>query len=325
MVLAGCWLAALTFGGYLALLYLRRPESAPPPSIRVPMTPQRVARGKHLFENLCHCDGCHSQRDFTRFGGPVVLSWRGGGFVFPDEMDLPGRIVASNLTPDKETGLGRWTDGEKIRAIREGVGRDGRALHPLMPYPSYARMSDEDVAALVAYMNTLPPVRHALPRTRIAFPASLYLKSIPRPVGTVPPPESRNQLRLGEYLVTIAACADCHTPLESGQPVVARRLAGGREFRFPGAVVVSAHITPDPESGIGRWSEQQFLEKFYQYREYAEQGSPEVGPESFTLMPWLGLSQLAPQELGAMYAYLMTQPAVRNAVETHPGQPRKPS
>ena len=102
-----------------------------------------------------------------------------------------------------------------------------------------------------------------------------------------------------------------------------QRLAGGREFRLPVAVVVSGNITPDADTGIGKWSEQQFLDKSYQYKEYAEKGSPQVGPEGYTLMPWLGLSQLPPEELGAIYAYLMSQPAVRHAVETHPGQPQK--
>jgi len=101
------------------------------------------------------------------------------------------------------------------------------------------------------------------------------------------------------------------------------RLAGGREFRLPVAVVVSGNITPDADTGIGKWSEQQFLDKFYQYKEYVEKGSPQVGPEGYTWMPWLALSQLPPAELGAIYAYLMSQPAVRHAVETHPGQPQK--
>src|SRR5438046_9157252 len=80
-----------------------------------------------------------------------------------------------------------------------------------------------------------------------------------------------------------------------------QRLAGGREFRLPWATVVSGNITPDADTGIGKWSEQQFLDKFYQYKEYVEKGSPPVGPEGYTLMPWLGLSQLSPEELGAIY------------------------
>ena len=96
------------------------------------------------------------------------------------------------------------------------------------------------------------------------------------------------------------------------------RLAGGKKFHLPGAVVVSANISPDPQTGIGGWTEHDFLEKFYQYKDYVEQGSPAVTPESFTLMPWLAFSQRPPEELAAIFAYLKSQPPVYHAVETHP-------
>jgi hypothetical protein len=105
-----------------AYLYLRKPAQAPPSGIKVAMTPERIARGKYLFEVLGDCEGCHSQRDFTRVGGPVVPAGRGRGVTMSELVNgLPGTVVASNITPDAETGLGAWTDGEKIRAIREGI------------------------------------------------------------------------------------------------------------------------------------------------------------------------------------------------------------
>jgi hypothetical protein len=115
----------------LAYLYLRKPAQAPPSTVKVAMTPERIARGKYLFENVSDCDGCHSQRDFTRFDGPVVPTGRGRGSNLSELIPaLPGTVVASNITPDIETGIGGWSDGEKIRAIREGISRDGRALSP---------------------------------------------------------------------------------------------------------------------------------------------------------------------------------------------------
>jgi hypothetical protein len=103
---------------------------------------------------------------------------------------------------------------------------------------------------------------------------------------------------------------DCHTP----------SLGGGEVFKVaPKVQVVSANISPDAETGIGRWSEQDFLDRFYQYRDYAYNGSPKTGPESFTLMPWLNFSQLPPEDLKAIYAYLHTRRPVHKAVETHPG------
>ena len=313
-------LIALAGGGGLGYLYLRKPASASPVAIRVDMSPQRVARGRYLFERLANCDGCHSIPDETRFGRPVLAGKRGAGVVFPKELGLPGDISAPNITPDRETGLGEWTDGEKIRAIREGIGRDGRVLFPMMPYPAYRQMSDEDAQSLVAYMNALEPVRNPVPPTRVAFLVSLMIKSVPRPVSApVPAPSRSDKVKYGEYLTRIGGCPECHTPHERGQPNEAKRLAGGREFRLPNAVVVSANISPDPETGIGRWSEPQFLDKFYQYKEYVEKGSPKVGPEGYTLMPWLSLAQLPPEDLAAIFAYLKTQRPVYNSVETHPG------
>src|SRR5262249_47604459 len=136
-------------GGGIAFLSLKKPAQVPPSSIKVAMTPERIARGKTLFVNIADCDGCHSERDFTRVGGPIVESGRGKGNVLSSVISgLPGTIVAPNLTPDPETGLGKWTDGEKIRAIREGIDRDGRGLFPMMPYTGYRSMSDEDVESL---------------------------------------------------------------------------------------------------------------------------------------------------------------------------------
>src|SRR5215467_15648343 len=157
--------AVMVASGF-SYLYLRKPAMAPSADVRVAITPSRLARGKYLY-NLADCDGCHSQRDFSRFDGPVVLSGRGRGNVFPPDMGLPGVVAPRNITPDQETGIGRWTDGEKIRAIREGISRDGHALFPMMPYENYRLMSDEDIYSLVAYLNSLPAVRNKLPKTEV--------------------------------------------------------------------------------------------------------------------------------------------------------------
>jgi hypothetical protein len=127
---------------------------ATPSYVFIARTPERLARGKYIFM-LADCEGCHSQRDFSLFGGPTVPGRVGAGSVFPKEMGLPGLVAAPNITPDVETGIGAWTDAEKIRAIREGIDRDGRPLFPMMPYERYRNMSDDDVHALVAYLDSL--------------------------------------------------------------------------------------------------------------------------------------------------------------------------
>jgi mono/diheme cytochrome c family protein len=309
--------AVITGIAGFSYLYFRKPATAQPSAVKVEITAARLARGKYLF-TLADCGGCHSQRDFARFGGPEIEHGVGRGNVFPPELGLPGVVAPRNITPDKETGIGDWTDGEKIRAIREGVSRDGTALFPMMGYERFRHMSDEDVYSLVAYLNTLTPVRNRVPRSQIPLPVSLLMKSAPRPAGHVPQPNRSNKAKYGEYLVTLAGCIECHTQAKNGKPLKGLTLAGGEEFRFPGRVVVSANITPDPQTGIGRWSEQDFLDRFYQYKEYVEQGSPAVGPESFTLMPWLNFAQLEPDDLKAIYAFLRTQPAVYHVVDSHP-------
>ena len=183
--------AAVTVSGIgLGYFFLRRPIVAEPMRIKVEMTPERIARGKYIFR-LSDCDGCHSERDFTRFGGPVVESGRGKGVAFPAELGFPGTVFSRNITPDPETGLGRWTDGEKIRAIREGISRDGTPLFNLMPYEGFRHMSDEDVYSLVAYLNTLKPVRNRVPRSRLNFPVSMLMRTAPQPVRNVPAPDAR--------------------------------------------------------------------------------------------------------------------------------------
>ena len=175
----------VTAGG-LGYVSLRQPDHLPAESIQVRMTPDAIARGEYLFTVVADCDGCHSQRDATKFSAPAIASGRGRGWAMPKELGLPGDVVAPNITPDVETGIGAWTDGEKIRAIREGVGRDGRALFPMMPYQNFAKMSDADVQALVAYMNTLPAIRNPLPRTQLNFPVNYLIASVPTPARNVP-------------------------------------------------------------------------------------------------------------------------------------------
>ena len=313
----------LVAGAALSYLYLHQPAQVVAASIQVQPTPERIARGKFLFDNVADCGGCHSQRDFTRVGGPAVPGGTGRGTVLSDFLHgLPGTVVAPNITPDPETGIGKWTDGEKIRAIRDGVDNTGRALFPMMPYPGYHKMSDDDVQAIVAYMNSLPPIRNPLPMTKLTFPVGLFIKFVPQPTSSVPPPDRNNKMEYGKYLVTaLGGCGDCHTPIEKGQPVASKAFAGGRVFATTSGTVVSGNITPDLDTGIGKWSEEYFEKKIYDYKQYALNGPPPLpGPEAFTLMPWLGLSQLPPEDLSAIYAYLRTIKPVHNPIETHPKQ-----
>lgn len=292
---------------------------APASSIQVDRSEARVARGKYIYAELAHCEGCHSERDFKKFGGPLVAGMDGSGIVFPKELGLPGRIAPPNISQDPELGLGRWTDGEIIRAIREGVSRDGRALFPMMPYQNYANMSDEDVESLVAYLRSMPAVKHDVPPTKVDFPVNLFMKSAPRPVaGRVSAPDRADRLAYGKYLVSMASCENCHTKKERGEPVEGMNYAGGEPFRIPGFEAFSANISPDVETGIGGWSEEKFLDKFRGYRNFTDENLPVAVQANFTVMPWLGLRNLPDDDLKAIFAYLKTVKPVRNKVDVHP-------
>jgi cytochrome c553 len=301
----------LLAGAAFAYLSVRRPEAAPPSAIRIERTPERLARGKYLA-TLADCAGCHSPHDMTRFGLPVVEGQLLAGFVFRPENGVPGYVTAPNITPDPETGIGAWTDGEKIRAIREGIDKDGNALFPMMPYTRFRNLSDEDVYALVAYLDSVPPVKSAHPKTKLNFPVGLMIKSEPRPVSApVPPPLRSNPVTYGKYLAAAGGCQDCH----------GENLAAGNVFPFPPLQVIAANISPDRQTGIGKWTEKDFLDKFASYRDYVASGPPKAGPDSFTVMPWLSFAQLPDDDLRALYAYLRTLPPVKKAIETHPGFP----
>jgi mono/diheme cytochrome c family protein len=317
--------AVALLGGGSAYLGLRKPAMREPPDIRVAMTAGRIARGKYLFEYMAGCADCHSGRDFSKFGGPIIPGRKGAGLAFPREIGLPGELIAPNITPDRETGIGTWSDGEKIRAIREGVSKDGRALFPFMPYPHFARMSDEDVESVVAYLNTLPPVKSRPGRTKLDFPLSLLVKGMPRPLnGPVAAPARSDAVKYGEYLVTLGECVTCHTQVERGEPVEGMEFAGGREFRVGSLLVRSANITPDEDSGLGRWDEARFVAKFKGYENMHAGNVPPANQSTFTLMPWLFLSHLEEADLKAIYAYLRTVKPVYNPVEVHPPQPGQP-
>jgi hypothetical protein len=144
-------------------------------------TPQRLERGRYLANGTSGCIYCHSEHDLLKRDEPIPANQRGAGQLLP-YLGLPGRIVASNITPDPQTGAGSWTDDQLARAIREGIGHDGRTLFPIMPYARFHSMSDEDLASIVVYLRSLPPVRHELPATEIIFPVKYLIRNAPEPL-----------------------------------------------------------------------------------------------------------------------------------------------
>ena len=306
-------------GCVFAFLILKKPAMAAPSGIQVEITAARLQRGKYIFENLASCEDCHSQRDTARFSGPIEPGTSGRGFVWPAELGLPGKVISPNITPDVETGIGSWTDGEILRAVREGVSKDGRALFPFMPYQQFRSMSDEDAYSLVTYMRRLQPIKSKMSVTQLDFPVNLFSKFAPQPVnGAVQAPAKTNRLEYGKYVATVGGCVICHTKMNKGRPVDGMEFAGGEEFTVGSWFVRSANISPDAETGIGKWSEDKFVTKFKGYANLTFESAPRSVQANFTIMPWMAFSQLEEDDLRAIYTYLKSVKEVRHSVEVHP-------
>jgi mono/diheme cytochrome c family protein len=270
-------------------------------------TPARLERGKYLVEDVAPCLDCHSPHDWTQHDAPIPAGMLGAGEDMSMLKGLPGRIVAPNLTPDPETGTGNWSDDALARAIREGIGHDGRTLFPMMPYENFRRLSDEDLASIVVYLRSLPPVRNVLPKTDIIFPVKYLIRSVPQPITEpVPSPDLSTQVKRGEFLVTVAGCADCHTPQDKGQPLAGMDFGGGMIFDGPWGRVATPNLTPDP-SGIPYYDEALFVQAI-------RTGYVKARPLN-QIMPWHFYRNMTDEDLKAIFAYLKTLAPVKHAVD----------
>jgi hypothetical protein len=180
-------------------------------------TPGRLQRGEYLARGVVGCLYCHSDFD-EKSDNPILLSKEGAGRLFAERGKY--RLVIPNITPDSETGIGRWSDDAIARAVREGISADGRVLFPIMPYEAFRHLSDEDLSAVIVYIRSLEPARSTLPKTKLPLTLSRLIYSLPQPVTSpVPPPDMSTPAKRGEYLTRISFCMGCHTP-ESSPPIV---------------------------------------------------------------------------------------------------------
>lgn len=205
-----------------------------------------VERGAYLMNSIVACGNCHAQRD--KEGRPVPALGLSGGFLFDEE---PFRAYARNITPDVETGIGKWTEAQLVRAIREGIRPDGSLIGPPMPIEFYRGMSDDDARAIAAYLRAQPPVRHVVPKSeyRIKLPPSYG----PAIESTILAPPRSNLVQYGAYLAgPLGHCMDCHTPWTEKGVDKTKLGAGGNPFKGPWGVSVSRNLTP---TGLKDWSD----------------------------------------------------------------------
>jgi cytochrome c553 len=287
------------------------PRARPLTSRTFERNPARLERGKYLVSTV-GCSYCHSPHDWSKPDDPILPGMEGAGQQLP-YTDLPGRVIAPNLTPDKESGAGNWSDDMFARAIREGIGHDGRALFPIMPYSHYRNLPDEDLASIVVYLRSLPAVKNPLPATEIIFPVKYLIRNAPQPVTEpVPAPDLSEPAKRGGYLVNLGGCTDCHTPVDNHHnPIPGMEFSGGQLLQVPWGTVASANLTPDP-SGIPYYDEATFIRAM----RTGTVGSRELNK----VMPWTVLRNMTDQDLASIFAYLKTLKPVHHRVDNslHP-------
>ncbi len=287
-----------------------KPAEAPAPD------PKLVERGAYLAK-AAGCAVCHTAIGPT---GPDLEHAFAGGLEMPDAF---GKWVTPNITQDTSSGIGTWTDEQIAAAIRDGVRPDGSGLFAIMPFMNYSVMSDDDVKAIVAFLRTIKPIQKVVPPN----------KDLKLPKGPIPEAmkaarasgdaTSQDPLKHGGYLASIMLCTHCHwTPDKDFKPSPDKMFSGGFPFEIPmlgTGKLFSRNITSDPETGIGKWTEDQI------YTAMKTMQKPDKtmiqGPMLFMQGGW---SQLEDKDLHAVAAFIKQLPPVKNKVAASTFKPNPP-
>ena len=264
---------------------------APYPDIRTSTDSALIARGKHLVYSSAHCINCHSKTNadsLINLGLDVPLT---GGVLF----HLPvGKVYSKNITPDKETGIGRFSDTEIARALRYGVHPDGTAVLDFMPFHN---TSDNDLTAIIAYLRSQKPIRNQVPNNSMNLLGKIVKAFVLKPVGpngTVLKSISNDTTAVyGAYLTSsVANCRGCHTKRNMATGAyIGEDYAGGAQIEG----FITPNLTPDSSGRIFNWSKQNFIERFRMGKLYPK-----------TPMPWNSFKRMTDEELTAIYNYLKT-------------------
>lgn len=303
----------VVISGAIGYIKAALPDVGDAPGIQVELTNERVEHGRYLAHAVTVCMDCHSTRDWRKFSGPIIQGTIGkGGERFDQSMGFPGVYYSKNITP---AGITRYTDGELYRLITMGVTKEGRAIFPVMPYTYYGRMADDDIYSIIAYLRTLEPIDNMVKDSEPDFPVNILINTMPQKNSPSIRPDKNDELAYGAYMINAAACKECHTPANQGQIIPELAFSGGREFGFPdGSMVRSSNITPDEKTGIGKWTKENFIQRFKMYAD-SSYVVPEVHQGDFnTIMPWTMYANMNEEDLGAIYTYLHSLKPMENKV-----------
>lgn len=272
----------------------------------VDVTPERIARGQRTVTTLCA--GCHMNPETGVLTGKRMA----------DAPPQFGEVYSRNITQDPEFGIGQWTDGELAYLLRTGVTRDGRYTPPWMV--KLPHMSDEDLGDVIAFLRSDDPLvrpakvpdRDPKPSFFAKFLTRVAFLPLPYPKGPIAAPPASDKVAYGRYLVTGKLdCYACHSKDFATVDVMEPErtpgyLGGGNNMRNEqGQTVYTANISPDLETGIGKWTEEQFHRTM----------RTGLRPDGRVLRyPMLAMPELTDEEMAAVWAYIRSVPAVKNAV-----------
>ena len=292
---------------------------APYPEIEATDDPEVIERGEYLVHHVAHCSACHQHRapdfDFSEAGydfDPSVPM--AGGYAI--KAGPFGTFYAQNITPDEETGIGRYTDEQLARMIRHGVGADGQLL-PLMRL-AVGNMSDEDLVAVMSYLRAQEPKKAAQPQDEFGILAKLLADKFSPRGGPSPEHVAQSDepsVERGKYLAHgPAMCHECHSPMDpmQGFALAGESFSGAMEPEpdptKDGWVIIAPNITTDKETGrLGSWDEEQFVTRM-------KAGRTIKGSK----MPWEAFQGMTDADLRSIYRYLKTvKPAKRDVGKTH--------
>lgn len=258
-----------------------------------------LERGKYLVEGILTCGNCHTPRGP---GGVLDTAKRHAGSPAP-QIDTPEWSAhPTNMTPDKETGIGSWTREQLKVALREGKRPNGQQLAPLMPYAFYRIFTPADLDAVVTYVLAQPPVSNKVP-PNVYKVKTMTFDVLPGAEKPMPEKEMAQPVKKGFYLATIGHCMECHTPIVKGHRDFKNALGtGGERFEGPWGVTVSRNITQHKENGIGAWTDDEI-------KRAITQGVRKDGSKLRPPMGFQWYATMTDADLSAIVAYLRTIPA----------------
>ena len=277
---------------------------APYPDVKASADSSVIARGRHLVFSSAHCINCHSKNNpdsLINLGLDVPLT---GGYYLICRWE---KIYSKNITPDKETGIGKYSDAEIARALRYGVHPDGTVVYDFMPFHN---TSDEDLIAIISYLRFQRPVQNEVPKNKLNVLGNVVKAFMVKPVGPDGPIATSvtrdTTAGYGKYLaLSVAECNGCHTKRNFAGAFTGEPFAGGNNIEG----FITPNLTRDSSGRIFNWSKQNFIDRFRMGKLFPQ--SP---------MPWNSFKRMTDEELTAIYNYLRTLKPVKTIIKNKRNQ-----